>query len=94
MEGEQMQAGEQRYLATDIDADTESGRLELLEAGRACTQDRFDDPLPRLHKTASREKTHWDTGAAYSAGQANPNPTQPLTIYRTIMVDHTGRFKL
>lgn len=29
-----MQAGEQRYLAADIDADTESGRLALLEACR------------------------------------------------------------
>jgi hypothetical protein len=32
VEGEQMQGGEQQYLAADIDADTESGRLQLLEA--------------------------------------------------------------
>jgi hypothetical protein len=34
-----------------------------------------------------------DTGGACSVEQASPNPTKPLTIYRTIMVDHTGRFR-
>jgi hypothetical protein len=33
-EGEYVQDGEQRYVAAEVDADTESGRLQLLEVCR------------------------------------------------------------